>query len=148
MTVLSLPDVANTPDLRLGMSSSGSLRASVLVAVGVVLVLFMSPLIGSAAAQVSQRGGEEAARTPQEQQFERGRSGPVQPSTNLPDWAKPSNSREPSASKNDVETMGMPPPPPSNPPQIPVDGGLALLAAAGAGYAVRKLKGGDDDSMP
>jgi hypothetical protein len=146
MTVLSLPDVTNAPNLRLEMPSSSSFRTPVLIAVGGALVFFTLLLAGPAAAQVSQRGGGEAT-TPQEQRFERGRSGSVQPSTNLPDWAKPSNSREPSASKNDVETMGTPPPPPSNPPQIPVDGGLALLAAAGAGYAVRKLKGGDDDPM-
>lgn len=33
-----------------------------------------------------------------------------------------------------------PPPPPPAPEQVPIDGGLALLAAAGAGYAVRKLR--------
>jgi len=31
------------------------------------------------------------------------------------------------------------------PTQVPVDGGVALLAAAGAGYAVRKLREEDDD---
>lgn len=149
MTVFSLPDVANAPGLRLEVPSSSSLRTPALIAVGGGLLLFTFLLVGPVAAQVSQRGGEEATRTPQEQRFERGRSGLVQPSTNLPDWAEPSNSGEPSASKNDVETMAeTPPPPPSPPPQVPVDGGLALLAAAGAGYAVRKLKGGDGDSMP
>jgi hypothetical protein len=29
-----------------------------------------------------------------------------------------------------------------------VDGGIALLAAAGAGYAVRKLNEDDDDEEP
>jgi len=33
-----------------------------------------------------------------------------------------------------------PPPPPSKPVQNPVDGGLALLAAAGGVYAVKKLR--------
>lgn len=44
-----------------------------------------------------------------------------------------------------MQDPGGPPPPP--PEQIPVDGGLALLAAAGAGYAVRKLRQrGDEDA--
>jgi len=34
---------------------------------------------------------------------------------------------------------------PASPDQVPVDGGLALLAAAGAGYAVRKLNEDEDD---
>lgn len=34
---------------------------------------------------------------------------------------------------------------PNGPDQVPVDGGLALLAAAGAGYAVRKLNEDEDD---
>lgn len=32
------------------------------------------------------------------------------------------------------------PPPPSEPAQAPVDGGLALLAAAGGAYAVKRLR--------
>jgi hypothetical protein len=35
-------------------------------------------------------------------------------------------------------------PPPGGEP-VPVDGGLALLAAAGAGYAVRKLNEEEED---
>jgi len=34
---------------------------------------------------------------------------------------------------------------PGDPNQVPVDGGLALLAAAGAGYAVRKLNEDEED---
>lgn len=38
--------------------------------------------------------------------------------------------------------MGQPPPPPSKPiEQAPIDGGLALLAAAGGAYGYKKLKG-------
>ena len=33
-----------------------------------------------------------------------------------------------------------PPPPPDKPDQAPLDGGLALLALAGGGYAVKKLR--------
>ena len=38
---------------------------------------------------------------------------------------------------------------PDNPEQIPVDGGLALLTAAGAGYAIKKFskKRQDNDSL-
>ncbi|MEM6288326.1 MAG: hypothetical protein AAF845_14355 [Bacteroidota bacterium] len=32
------------------------------------------------------------------------------------------------------------PPPPSAPPQVPVDGGLGLLARAGGAYAVKRLR--------
>lgn len=32
------------------------------------------------------------------------------------------------------------PPPPSDPTQAPIDGGLALLAAAGGAYGLKKLK--------
>ena len=40
-----------------------------------------------------------------------------------------------------METNG---PPPGDVP-VPVDGGLALLAAAGAGYAVRRLSEEEED---
>lgn len=33
-----------------------------------------------------------------------------------------------------------PPPPPVKPNQTPIDGGLALLAAAGGAYAYKKLR--------
>ncbi len=33
-----------------------------------------------------------------------------------------------------------PPPLPDKPTQTPIDGGLALLAAAGGGYAIKKLR--------
>ncbi|HEX9953530.1 MAG TPA: hypothetical protein VGB53_17330 [Rubricoccaceae bacterium] len=34
----------------------------------------------------------------------------------------------------------VPPPPPPDAPPVPLDGGLSLLALAGAGYAARKLR--------
>ena len=54
----------------------------------------------------------------------------------LPDWAAPSAP----ASRSSA-----PPPAPGGgggapPQQVPIDGGLALLAIAGAGYAARKLR--------
>ena len=71
--------------------------------------------------------------------------------TDLPSWAEPSSGQSQSSaigSKN-VQTNNGPPAPPGDPEQVPVDGGLALLAAAGAGYAVRKLNEEDEeDSMP
>lgn len=69
-------------------------------------------------------------------------------SSNLPDWAKPAD-----PSSNDIRreegaslegSLEPKAPPPGGEP-VPVDGGLALLAAAGAGYAVRKLKEGEDE---
>ena len=54
-----------------------------------------------------------------------------------PDWASPSV-----APSNDApaDAFGPAPPPPPPPPPVPVDGGLTLLALAGAGYATRKLR--------
>ena len=53
----------------------------------------------------------------------------------LPDWAAPAGPPTPSSSE-----MAVPPPPPPPPPPVPVDGGLTLLALAGAGYAASKLR--------
>lgn len=36
--------------------------------------------------------------------------------------------------------MGQPPGLPGDPDQAPIDGGLSLLAAAGGGYAIKKLR--------
>ena len=53
----------------------------------------------------------------------------------VPDWAAPA---APAASEAfDAPAAEMPPPPP---PPVPVDGGLALLALAGAGLAARRLR--------
>lgn len=70
-------------------------------------------------------------------------------STQLPDWAEPAapSSRSNARSKGGVDESfrtNSPPPPPPQPP-VPVDGGIALLAAAGAGYAVRKLNQDDEE---
>lgn len=65
----------------------------------------------------------------------------------LPHWAEPSSS----LSSRDGSTLGgenattNAPAPPSDPSQVPVDSGLALLAVAGAGYAVRKLHEEDEE---
>lgn len=56
----------------------------------------------------------------------------------VPDWAAaPSSDASAEAEAN--KGPGPPPPPPP-PPGVPVDGGLALLALAGAGYAARRLR--------
>ncbi|MEM6784600.1 MAG: hypothetical protein AAF624_12800 [Bacteroidota bacterium] len=54
----------------------------------------------------------------------------------VPDWAAPSAAPAPEAPAptEAVPTL------PGNPTQVPIDGGLGLLALAGAGYAARKLK--------
>ena len=36
--------------------------------------------------------------------------------------------------------MAQPPGLPTNPSQVPIDGGLGLLAAAGGAYAIKKLR--------
>ncbi|MEM6782143.1 MAG: hypothetical protein AAF624_00215 [Bacteroidota bacterium] len=54
----------------------------------------------------------------------------------LPDWAAPSAAPSPSEAPpaEAVPTV------PSAPTQVPIDGGLGLLALAGAGYAARRLR--------
>ena len=64
----------------------------------------------------------------------------------LPSWAEPRESplsgQNPSPTPAQADSEPVLPGPPS---QVPVDGGLALLAAAGAGYAVRRLKKSSDE---
>lgn len=81
-----------------------------------------------------------------EQERERGVEGesPSASPGQLPDWAAPSEPRQPNTQQRAVETRA--PDPPGNPSRIPVDGGLTLLAAAGMGYAIRRLNGDDRDS--
>lgn len=52
-----------------------------------------------------------------------------------PDWAAPQ-----AAPARSVESVVAPPTPPPAPQPVPVDGGLTLLAIAGAGYAAKKLR--------
>ena len=54
----------------------------------------------------------------------------------VPDWA--SSPAAPTAPSEPVAVM--PPTPPSTPTPVPVDGGLTLLAIAGAGYATKRLR--------
>ena len=56
----------------------------------------------------------------------------------LPDWASPSASAAPALPADNFGPG--PPPPPPPPPPVPIDGGLSLLALAGAGYATKKLR--------
>ena len=54
----------------------------------------------------------------------------------LPDWAAPS-SPPPTFEEPPAEAV---PTLPGDPTQVPVDGGLGLLALLGVGYAARKLR--------
>lgn len=82
------------------------------------------------------------------------RSQDRQSSANLPDWAEPSGDRLRNPGRfsrsesGGAQANAAPPDPPDAPSRIPVDGGVALLAAAGAGYAVRKLNEEDDGEEP
>ena len=112
-------------------------RLSVILAVAGMCFFFASPALS----QAYQGGEGERAR---------GQSSPAPAhSFNLPDWAKPAepspNYSEQSQGADLDGSMRTKAPPPGGEP-VPVDGGLALLAAAGAGYAVRKLGKDDDDS--
>ena len=57
-------------------------------------------------------------------------------SSSLPEWAAPSAPYE----APDVDAMSAPPDPPATPDQVPLDGGLGLLALAGGAYAAKKLR--------
>lgn len=71
----------------------------------------------------------------------------------LPAWAEPSSPSEYGTSSDRASTPNAnamaPPDLPDDPDRVPVDGGLALLAAAGAGYAIRKLRkdGAQEDDV-
>lgn len=99
-------------------------------------------------AQSYQERPQPRERNFQQRQMEP-RSSPSGAPSNLPDWAEPSQPQEGQVSGGEVSpNAAVPPPPPDNPSRIPVDGGLALLAAAGAGYAVRKLNEDNEDEDP
>jgi len=112
-------------------------RLSIVLAVAGVLLLTAS------SAQGQSYQGPEATQ-------DRPANGPTHTSQ-LPDWAEPSPlSSKSSSGKNermsnngDFRTSAAPPPPPQE--QVPVDGGVVFLAAAGAGYAVRKLNEDEDE---
>jgi hypothetical protein len=109
---------------------------------GVVVVLGLLLAIPDFASAQSYQDRGSPAEPESQQQHEQ-----ISPSTspsNLPDWAEPSQPQNPSVSPEPAA----PPPPPPPPDQVPVDGGLALLAAAGAGYAVRKLGSQEGDELP
>ena len=69
-------------------------------------------------------------------------------STRLPDWADSGSFDEDGAERYDFGAeMQQEDPPifPGPPNQVPVDGGLSLLALVGAGYAAHKLRRRDED---
>jgi hypothetical protein len=119
-----------------------------LAAAGIIFLL-----VGPVAAQSVGEREQLFQRETQDRSSEQSPSGargdrvrPSAPSSNLPDWASPAqppSQQGPSSVNRGVRTKAAPPPPERD--QVPVDGGLALLAAAGAGYAVRKLKDSEDD---
>jgi len=97
------------------------------------LVLTVLALVGlqPAIAQETSRDAWDSQASPQTNQ-----SDPV----GLPSWAEPDARASESGTMpqdDGMQTDDTPPPPPID--QVPVDGGLVLLAAAGAGYAVRRL---------
>lgn len=105
-----------------------------------LLVVGMQPSVANA--QVSDRPGQgpdmnqRQLRTPDA-------------STRLPSWAEPAPNGGGSEIGSDAGEIGANSnglgPTPNPPPAIPVDGGLSLLALAGAGYAARKLRQSSDE---
>ncbi|MEL6770980.1 MAG: hypothetical protein AAFP18_07940 [Bacteroidota bacterium] len=63
-------------------------------------------------------------------------SRPAATAQSLPDWAAPS-SPPPTFEEPPAEAV---PTLPGDPTQVPIDGGLGLLALLGVGYAARKLR--------
>ena len=57
----------------------------------------------------------------------------------VPDWAAPGGGVA-TAPQSDARAGNHVPDPPTTPPQVPIDGGLGLLALAGGAYAVRRLR--------
>jgi hypothetical protein len=100
-----------------------------------LLVVGMQPSVANA--QVSDRPSDRPGQGP-EMNNRQLRSPDA--STRLPSWAEPTRPDGGQLEPRDTDpgpiTNG--PPPPETP--IPVDGGLSLLALAGAGYAARKLR--------
>ena len=60
----------------------------------------------------------------------------------VPKWAEPGTGVSAAPADN---LGGGPPPPPPPPPQVPIDGGLGLLAVAGGAYAARRLRRRDGE---
>lgn len=115
-------------------------------------ILFVWPV--GAEAQSQEAYNPHSDSEPRQGRFD-GEFSPSTSPTNLPAWAEPSaesfqtesRSSGPSLGEQGVEPNA-PPPPPPDPPPVPVDGGLSLLAAAGAGYALRKLNEEDEEDSP
>lgn len=91
---------------------------------------------------------------PEQERFSREEILPERPSTakeDAPEWADPSpNTPRESGELSDgprTKVVGNAPTTPGAASRTPVDGGVALLAAAGAGYAIRRL-GQDDEDAP
>ncbi|MEL6611756.1 MAG: hypothetical protein AAFQ53_06655 [Bacteroidota bacterium] len=66
---------------------------------------------------------------------------PTATAQSLPDWAAPSSS-PPAFEEQPAEAV---PTLPGDPTQVPIDGGLGLLALLGVGYAARKLRARRDE---
>jgi hypothetical protein len=62
----------------------------------------------------------------------------------VPDWAAPATDNPYESSGPSIEAMSGPGLP-ATPAAVPLDGGLGLLALAGAGYAAKKLRDRRED---
>lgn len=128
---------------RLSRNTARSLNSIRLLLVIVILVGGMV-LMGAQSSAAQDRGEQNSPSSPSAEQRVEGPNGPSS-SPGLPSWAEPSApTPEWEGSTVEKQSGTNAPAPPSPPSRLPVDGGLALLAAAGAGYAVRKLQKDDE----
>lgn len=110
-----------------------------------LLALGAVALAGGTPSMAQSYESQESPSDPSTRQFD----DPTQDgsSARLPSWAEPSSpeySQDGGVASEKQATTNAPALP-SKPNQVPVDGGAALLALAGAGYAIRKLHDGDDE---
>ena len=68
--------------------------------------------------------------------------------TGVPDWADSSDSKAYGDKEHSPGVGTNAPGPPDDPSRVPVDGGLTLLALAGAGYAARRLRSRKEEPCP
>ena len=118
-----------------------------------MLVVGSGALAPPAAAQSSWERSSDDRDTPA--QYEQPNM-PDPAGSGVPEWARDSDQpfggfqdeTDGSIGAFDTDMNSFTPDPPDDPSRIPVDGGLTLLALAGAGYAARRLRSREEEPRP